>query len=140
VRIAVENIKCGGCAASIRKGLLGMEGIAGVEVDIEAGVVEVHWHAPGTAPRMPGSGTAGTMAADTDKLDNPASGMVVQPALESPESPESPESLESAERRAQVVSCLQGMGYPETGSVQGLKAASAKARSFVSCAVGRLQT
>lgn len=137
MRIAVENIKCGGCAASIRKGLLGMEGIAGVEVDIEAGVVEVHWHAPGTAPRMPGSGTAGTMAADTDKLDNPASGMVVQPALKSSESPE---SLEAADRRAMVVSCLQGMGYPETGSVQGLKAAGAKARSFVSCAVGRLQT
>jgi copper chaperone len=30
------------------------------------------------------------------------------------------------------------MGYPETGSVEGLKAAAMKARSFVSCAIGRI--
>jgi copper chaperone len=32
---------------------------------------------------------------------------------------------------------LAKLGYPETGSVQGLKSAGAKAKSFVSCAVGR---
>jgi copper chaperone len=30
------------------------------------------------------------------------------------------------------------MGYPETGSVEGLKAVKAKASSFVSCVVGRM--
>ena len=29
-------------------------------------------------------------------------------------------------------------GYPEKGSVEGLKAAAATAKSFVSCAVGRI--
>lgn len=33
---------------------------------------------------------------------------------------------------------LLKMGYPEAGSVEGLKAAGAKAKSFVSCAVGRM--
>jgi len=33
---------------------------------------------------------------------------------------------------------LQSMGYPEVGSVAGLKAAGAKAKSFVSCAVGKM--
>ena len=30
------------------------------------------------------------------------------------------------------------LGYPEKGSVEGLKAAAAAAKSFVSCAVGRM--
>jgi copper chaperone len=30
------------------------------------------------------------------------------------------------------------MGYPLVGSVAGLKAAASKAKSFVSCAVGRI--
>lgn len=87
MRIEVENIKCGGCAASIRKGLQGLDGIETVEVDIEAGAVEVQ--------------------AD-------------------------------AARRPEIAAKLAGMGYPETGSVQGLKSAGAKAKSFVSCAVGRM--
>lgn len=33
---------------------------------------------------------------------------------------------------------LHSMGYPEVGSVAGLKAAGAKAKSFVSCAVGKM--
>jgi len=40
--------------------------------------------------------------------------------------------------RAEVVAKLRSMGYPETGTVQGLSAAMAGAKSFVSCAVGRL--
>jgi len=87
MRIEVENIKCGGCAGSIRKGLSALEGVGTVEVDIEGGVVEV----------------------------------------------EAGEEL-----RPEVARKLASMGYPETGSVQGLKSAGAKARSFVSCAVGRM--
>lgn len=33
---------------------------------------------------------------------------------------------------------LLNMGYPEKGSAEGLVAAKAKAKSFVSCAVGRV--
>ena len=33
---------------------------------------------------------------------------------------------------------LLKLGYPEQGSAAGLKAAKAKAKSFVSCAVGRI--
>ncbi|MFO8152827.1 heavy-metal-associated domain-containing protein [Thioalkalivibrio sp.] len=87
MRIEVENIKCGGCAGSIRKGLAALEGVDAVEVDIEGGVVEVE-------------------AAD--------------------------------ERRDEIMRKLASMGYPATGSVQGLKSAGAKARSYVSCAVGRM--
>ena len=87
MRIEVENIKCGGCAGSIRKGLTALEGVDAVEVDIEGGVVDVE---------------------ATD------------------------------ERRDEIMRKLASMGYPATGSVQGLKSAGAKARSFVSCAVGRM--
>jgi len=85
--IAVENIKCGGCANSIRSKLL-EDGLAqGVEVDIEQGQVHVD--------------------------GNP-------------------------EWRDQVARALARMGYPEVGSVEGMKAAAAKAKSFVSCAIGRM--
>jgi copper chaperone len=85
--IAVENIKCGGCAHSIRRKLLD-EGLArAVEVDVEQGEV-----------RLEGD-----------------------PAW-----------------RAQAITALRRMGYPEMGSVEGVKAAAAKAKSFVSCAVGRV--
>ncbi len=87
MRIEVENIKCGGCAGSIRKGLLALEGVDSVDVNIETGAVEVQ--------------------AD-DGL------------------------------RPDITRKLASMGYPETGSVQGLKSAGAKAKSFVSCAVGRM--
>ena len=33
---------------------------------------------------------------------------------------------------------LQGLGYPERGTVSGLTNLGAKARSFVSCAVGKV--
>lgn len=87
-RIEVENIKCGGCANSIRKSLTEkVDGVASVDVDIDNQVVTVE---------------AGNDA-----------------------------------RNALVAALLAG-GYPEQGSVEGLKAASARARSFVSCAVGRV--
>jgi len=45
---------------------------------------------------------------------------------------------ESEEVRSDAIANLLKMGYPETGSVEGLKAVKAKASSFVSCAVGRM--
>jgi copper chaperone len=40
--------------------------------------------------------------------------------------------------RAEVAVTLARLGYPEKGSVEGLRAAAAVAKSFVSCAVGRV--
>lgn len=40
--------------------------------------------------------------------------------------------------RAHAASVLARIGYPEKGSVEGLKAAAAAAKSFVSCAIGRM--
>lgn len=37
-----------------------------------------------------------------------------------------------------IVQTLADLGYPEVGSVSGLQSAGAKAKSFVSCAVGRM--
>lgn len=42
--------------------------------------------------------------------------------------------------RAEVIQLLLNLGYPETGSTEGLNAAKAKAKSFVSCAVGRINS
>jgi len=41
--------------------------------------------------------------------------------------------------KAEVVQLLLKLGYPEKGSAEGLKAAKAKAKSFISCAVGRIK-
>lgn len=38
----------------------------------------------------------------------------------------------------QVKLHLKKMGYPEVGSMEGLGAAGAKAKSFVSCAIGKV--
>lgn len=85
--IDVENIKCGGCANSIRKGLSEDARIARVEVDIEGGRITI----------------------DGEE-----------------------------EAREEIALKLAHMGYPEVGSVEGMKAAAAKAKSFVSCAIGRI--
>ena len=42
--------------------------------------------------------------------------------------------------RDQVTQLLLKLGYPESGTAEGLKAARAKAKSFVSCAVGRINS
>ncbi|MGV6816975.1 MAG: heavy-metal-associated domain-containing protein [Thiotrichales bacterium] len=41
-------------------------------------------------------------------------------------------------QRANVAAELLRMGYPERGTAEGIKAAAAKAKSFVSCAIGRM--
>jgi len=42
--------------------------------------------------------------------------------------------------KAEVTQLLLTLGYPESGTAEGLKAAKAKAKSFVSCAVGRMSS
>ena len=86
-QINVENIKCGGCASTIRSKLEAMEGVDKIDVDIEAGIVRV----------------AG-----------------------------------SEDTREAVTARLLKLGYPESGTAEGIAAAKAKAKSFVSCAVGRI--
>ena len=85
--IEVENIRCGGCANTIGKQLGKIDGVAGVNVDIENGRVAVE-------------------AGD--------------------------------DSRAELVAALLASGYPEKGSAEGISAATAKARSFVSCAIGKV--
>lgn len=92
VSIAVENIKCGGCANGIKQKLIQIEGVTEVDVEIEAGLVDIQID-------------------DAQNEDNVL---------------------------LKVKAQLASMGYPEEGSVDGLKAAGAKAKSFVSCAVGKM--
>ncbi len=40
--------------------------------------------------------------------------------------------------RPAIISKLESMGYPEKGSVNGLAAGLATAKSYVSCAIGRI--
>ncbi|MBO1923158.1 MULTISPECIES: heavy-metal-associated domain-containing protein [Thiomicrorhabdus] len=89
-QLDVENIKCGGCAASISNKLQAIEGVLSVEVAIEEGIVTLE------------------TAEENDT--------VLQQAREA----------------------LLSMGYPESGTVEGTKALGAKAKSFVSCAVGKM--
>lgn len=44
----------------------------------------------------------------------------------------------TAPLRPIVAETLRSMGYPEKGSVHGLNAGLANAKSFVSCAIGRV--
>jgi copper chaperone len=43
-----------------------------------------------------------------------------------------------AAARDQAVHKLQQLGYPETGSTHGIAAATASAKSYVSCAIGKV--
>ena len=87
--ISVENIKCGGCANTIKHKVSGMEGVESVDVAIEEGLVTI----------------------------------------------EGDEAIRD-EGSAQLLH----LGYPEKGTAEGIKAAAAKAKSFVSCAIGRMET
>ncbi len=89
--IEVENIKCGGCANSIKKGLIRvLENTPAEQIDI-----------------------------------NLESGTV---------SYEFPDNSQNEAIKAKLLK----MGYPEKGSIEGLKAVASKAKSFASCAVGRM--
>jgi len=85
--IEVENIKCGGCANTIKTKLEALDAVNLANVDIENGRVTI-------------------------------------------------DGNES--QRNIIVEKLLKLGYPENGTAEGISAAKAKAKSFVSCAVGRM--
>ena len=85
--VAVENIKCGGCARSIEKAMLAIPGVEGVAVNVDANEVTVR----------------------------------------------GPDTLRGA-----VMERLAKLGYPERGAVSGFDAAAARAKSYVSCAIGKV--
>ncbi len=87
IEFEVENIRCGGCARTIEKGLRADPRITGVEVDVEARKVLV------------------------DASDDV---------------------------RYAASATLARLGYPLKGSVEGVRAAAAKAKSIVSCAIGKV--
>ena len=88
VIINVENIRCGGCANSITKKLMAIEGVNNVDIAIDEQVV--------------------TVEAENDS------------------------------NRSAYITALLAMGYPEQGSVEGLAALKGKAKSIVSCAIGKV--
>jgi len=86
--ITVDNLKCGGCAGSIKKGLKSFPEVKEVTVDIDQEQVEV-------------------ICEDFFPLEK-------------------------------IKTKLEAMGYPERGSKTGLDKFMAGARSYVSCAIGKL--
>ena len=85
--IEVDNLKCGGCANTIRKSLSDMDGVSAVDVDADIKTVTFS-------------------AADSAKET--------------------------------VLTKLKSLGYPEKGTTHGLESGVATAKSFVSCAIGRM--
>jgi copper chaperone CopZ len=83
--LEILNLKCGGCANSIKKGILTIDGVTEVSVDLETSKVAVN-------------------SADDSVIHN-------------------------------VKSKLASMGYPEVGDANTI---IHKAKSFVSCATGRM--
>lgn len=83
--IEIENLKCGGCANSIKKGLQSIEGVNNVDVELESSKVII--------------------------------------------------DVNNSEVLDQVKEKLSSMGYPEVGDANTIVH---KAKSFVSCATGRM--
>lgn len=84
--IQIENLKCGGCAATIKKGILSLNGVQDVEVDVEKSIVSI--------------------ASESDNLE-------------------------------EIKMKLSKLGYPEVGDKNSVLH---KAKSFVSCAIGRIDS
>jgi copper chaperone len=84
--IQIENLKCGGCAATIKKGILAITGVQEVDVDVEKSMVSI-----------------------TSENEN----------------------IEEIKEK------LSKLGYPEVGDKNTIVH---KAKSFVSCAVGRMDS
>jgi len=40
-KIYIENLKCGGCAATIKKGILSIDGVSNINVNVDESLVEV---------------------------------------------------------------------------------------------------
>ncbi len=83
--IIIENLKCGGCAQTIKTRLNNLKGVFSVEIDINNSKVRIEHN--------------------------------------------------SALIRAELISKLESLGYPEHNSTNTV---FHKAKSFVSCAVGRI--
>ena len=83
--VHIENLKCGGCAATIKKGILGIQSVDDVEIDLETSEVKV-------------SHSEDVVSSIKEKLSK--------------------------------------LGYPESGDKNTVLH---KAKSFVSCAVGRME-
>ncbi|QCX37041.1 heavy-metal-associated domain-containing protein [Aureibaculum algae] len=83
--IEILNLKCGGCANTIKKGLLSVDGVSDISIDIE-----------------------------TSKVNIDSENDVVLQAVKEK---------------------LSKMGYPEAGDANTIMH---KAKSFVSCATGRI--
>tara|TARA_B100000767_G_C19478860_1_gene415325 strand:+ start:266 stop:532 length:267 start_codon:yes stop_codon:yes gene_type:complete len=86
LEIQIENLKCGGCASTIKKAILAIEGVSEIEIDIEKSMVSI-----------------------TSKHDN----------------------VEEIRLK------LSKLGYPELGDKNTVLH---KAKSFVSCAIGRIDS
>ena len=86
-KIEVENIKCGGCANTIKKKLTEAFSPDAIDVDVEQGEI----------------------CLTANALDMEA-----------------------------VEEMLRSIGYPRRGTAEGLDNVKAKAVSFVSCAIGRM--
>lgn len=86
-RIEVENIRCGGCAATITRRLLEIDSVRAVKVDVEDQAVIIECE---------------------------------------------------ADIRLVAIQTLLDLGYPERGAVAGLASLKGKAKSVVSCAIGRI--
>lgn len=87
-RIAVDNLKCGGCANTIEKGLLSINGVTHVNVNVDEGEVLIDH--------------AGTV------------------------------NLQDVKHK------LKQMGYPESGTTEGIEKLARNVKSYISCAIGRL--
>ena len=84
--IQIENLKCGGCAATIKKGILSIDGVEEVAIHVENSMV----------------------------------------------------SISSDETNIELIKTkLSKLGYPEVGDKNTIVH---KAKSFVSCAVGRIES
>jgi copper chaperone CopZ len=44
----------------------------------------------------------------------------------------------ASDKREEVIDTLKGLGYPEKDTAQGFDSVKSKAKSFVSCAVGKI--
>ena len=84
--IQIENLKCGGCAATIKKGISAINGVNDVAVDVENSIVTI---------------------------DSENANLV------------------------EIKEKLSKLGYPEVGDKNTVLH---KAKSFVSCAVGRIES
>lgn len=82
--IIIDNLKCGGCANTVKKRLEKMDGVSNVNVMLETSTVEV-------------------------------------------------EKASEVSREA-IIAKLSKLGYPEIGTTNLMQ----KAKSYVSCAIGRL--